>query len=64
MEDALKRLDRLIQDETQMATTEVLKMTHVIDEGVTGIKNQVASVEDRLKRSSPPNILLLFCCGD
>jgi hypothetical protein len=64
LEDALQRLDRLTHDETQMATAEVLKMTHVIDEGVKGVKEQVAGVEDRLKRSSPPNILLQFCCRD
>ena len=57
LEDALERLDRLTNDETRMATAEVLKMAHVIDEGVKGVKEQVASVEDRLKRSSRPNIL-------
>ena len=62
LEDALKRLDRLTHDEARMATAEILKMTHVIDEGVTGVKGQVAGVEDQLKRSSPPSILLLFFC--
>ena len=64
LEDALKRLDKLTHEEARMATAEVLKMTHVIDEGVTGVKEQVASVVDQLKRSSHPNILLLFCCLD
>ena len=56
LEDALKRLDKLTHEEARMATAEALKMTHVIDEGVTEVKGQVASVVDQLKRSSPPNI--------
>ena len=56
MEDALKRLDKLTHEEARMATAEALKMTHVINEGVTEVKGQVASVVDQLKRSSPPNI--------
>jgi len=32
IEDALKRLDRLIQEEAQMAAAEALKFTHGINE--------------------------------
>ena len=48
LEDALKRLDKLTYDEAQMATAEVLKMTHAIDEGVTGVREQVAGVDDKV----------------
>ena len=30
MEDALKRLDKLTQDEARMAAAETLKLTHVL----------------------------------
>ena len=48
MEDALKRLDKLTLEEALMATAEVLKMTHAIDEGVTGVSEQVAGVDDKV----------------
>ena len=34
IEDALKRLDKLTQEETRMATTEVLNVAHDIDQNV------------------------------
>ena len=48
LEDALKRLDKLTHEEAQMATAEVLKMTHTIDTGVTGVREQVLVVDDRV----------------
>ena len=48
LEDALKRLDKLTYEEARMATAEVLKMTHTIDEGVTGVREQVLVVDDRV----------------
>ena len=48
LEDALKRLDKLTHEEARMATAEVLKMTHAIDEGVTGVSEQVLVVDDRV----------------
>jgi hypothetical protein len=48
LEDALKRLDKLTLEEALMATAEVLKMTHAIDEGVTGVSEQVAGVDDKV----------------
>ena len=75
LEDALMRLDKLTHEEARMATAEVLRMTHVIDEAVTGVREQVLAVDDRLvsvddkvdqvKRSLPPNNLtprLMMCC--
>ena len=39
MEDALKRLDKLTQDEARMAAAENLKLTHVVDNKVTSLIN-------------------------
>ncbi|KAN0127634.1 hypothetical protein V8E53_014553 [Lactarius tabidus] len=41
MEDALKRLDKLTQDEARMAAAENLKLTHVVDNKVTSLINVV-----------------------
>jgi hypothetical protein len=39
MEDALKRLDKLTQDEARMAAAEILKLTHLVDNKVTSLIN-------------------------
>ena len=44
MEDALKRLDKLTQEEARMATAEVLRATHTIDERVRAVDDKVAEV--------------------
>jgi hypothetical protein len=53
MEDALKKLDKLTQEEARMAAAQNLKATHAVDERVKGIGhtveaigNNVASVDD------------------
>jgi hypothetical protein len=48
MEDALKRLDKLTHEEARMATAEVLRATHVIDERVHAVDDRVASVDDKV----------------
>jgi hypothetical protein len=48
MEDALKRLDKLTQEEARMATAEVLRTAHAIDERVRGVNEQVLAVGDRV----------------
>ena len=48
MEDALKRLDKLTQEEARMATAEVLKITHTIDDGVKDVREQVLAVDDKV----------------
>src|SRR5713101_2552688 len=55
MEDALKRLDKLTQEEARMMAAENLKATHTVDERVKGvvdtvegIDNKVAVVDDRV----------------
>jgi hypothetical protein len=55
IEDALKRLDRLTEEEAQMATAQVLKATHTTDDTgrvrevadiVLGVDNNVTAVMD------------------
>jgi hypothetical protein len=55
MEDALKRLDKLTQEEARMAAAQNLKVTHNVDERMKGvaitveaIDNNVASVDKRV----------------
>ena len=48
MEDALKNLDRLTQEEAWMATAENLRATHAVDERVRGVTEQVLSVDDKV----------------
>ena len=50
VEDALKRLDSLTQEEAQMAAAQVLKATHTVDETgtVRGVADIVVSVDSRV----------------
>jgi len=48
VEDALKRLDKLTHEEARMATTEVLKATHIVDNRVRGVSDQVVGVDNRV----------------
>ena len=45
IEEALKRLDKLTNEEARMATAQVLKATLNIDDGVKGVDDRVAAVE-------------------
>lgn len=54
----MKRLDRLTEEEAQMAAAQVLKATHTTDDAgrvrgvadiVLGVDNRVADVGDQLK---------------
>ncbi|KAH9014723.1 hypothetical protein EDB84DRAFT_816636 [Lactarius hengduanensis] len=49
VEDALVRLDRLTQQEVQMATVQVLKIAHQVKDGVTTVGEQVQGVDDKVK---------------
>jgi hypothetical protein len=51
IEDALKRLDRLTQEEAQMASAQLLQITNAIDERVVGVADGV----NRIERSWFPN---------
>ena len=55
IEDALKRLDRLTQEEAQMASVQLLQITNAIDskvreiaDNVLVVENRVAGVDDRV----------------
>ena len=48
IEDALKRLDRLTQEEALMAAAQVLRLTHIVDNKVTGIGNKLNDVDDKM----------------
>jgi hypothetical protein len=45
MEDALKRLDNLTQEEVRMAVAENLKATHAVDERVRGVANTLVAID-------------------
>ncbi|KAI9442917.1 hypothetical protein H4582DRAFT_1141889 [Lactarius indigo] len=56
VEDALTRLDRLTQEEARMASAQILRLTHsvndqvkVVDDKVTGVGNQMKNVDDKMK---------------
>ena len=53
IEDALKRLDILTQEEARMATAQVLKVAHSVDDRV----REVADNVDQVKRLSYDNIV-------
>ena len=48
IEDALKRLDNLTQEEARMATAQVLKVAHTVDERVRGVADEVLGVDNRV----------------
>ncbi|KAI0290289.1 hypothetical protein BC826DRAFT_1176909 [Russula brevipes] len=48
LEDALKKLDKLTLEEARMATVEVLKATHAVDDRVAGVTDMVAVVGERV----------------
>ena len=48
IEDALKRLDKLTQEEARMATAQALKITHTVDVRVRGVADQVLDVDNRV----------------
>jgi methyl-accepting chemotaxis protein len=48
IEDALKRLDRLTQEEARMAAAQVLKVANAVDDRVQGIADNVLSVDNKV----------------
>ena len=56
LEDALKKLDRLTQEEARMANAEVLRITHsiydrveIVDGNVQEVVDQVGDVSDKVQ---------------
>jgi septal ring factor EnvC (AmiA/AmiB activator) len=48
IEDVLKRLDRLTQEEARMAAAQILKVANTVDDRVEGIANNMVSVDNRV----------------
>ena len=48
LEDALKKLDRLTQEEARIALAEVLRITHSIRDEVKVVDGKVEKVEDKV----------------
>ena len=48
IEGALKRLDRLTQEEALMAAAQILSLTHTVDNKVTGVGNKLKDVDDKM----------------
>ncbi|KAI9438143.1 hypothetical protein H4582DRAFT_2076752 [Lactarius indigo] len=49
LEDAVKKLDRLTQEEARMALAEVLKITHIVHNSVKVVDSKVESVDDKVE---------------
>ena len=49
LEDALKKLDRLTQEEARMANVEVLRLAHNIRDGVEIVDGKVEEVGDKVQ---------------
>ena len=48
MEDGLKRLDKLTQEEALMASAQNLKITHTVDERVREVVDTVVAIDNRV----------------
>ena len=48
IEDALKRLDNLTQEEARMAVAQNLNATHAVDERVRGVATTVVAIDNRV----------------
>ena len=49
IEDSLQRLDKLTQEEAKMASAELLRITHNVEEKVMGVDNRVQGVDDKIQ---------------
>ena len=50
IEEALKRLDKLTQEEARMVAAQTLKVSHTVDERVKGVADSVVAVDNRVAR--------------
>jgi hypothetical protein len=48
IEDGLKRLDKLTQEEARMAAAQNLKVAHTVDEKVKGVVDTVVAIDNRM----------------
>ena len=49
IEDALKRLDKLTNEEVRMVTAQVLEATHTVDNNVARVDDKVTGVDNNIK---------------
>jgi uncharacterized protein YoxC len=49
IENSLEKLDKLTQEVARMASTELLKMTHIVDGKVMGVDDSVKAVEGKVQ---------------
>ncbi|KAH9052800.1 hypothetical protein EDB87DRAFT_1581409 [Lactarius vividus] len=49
LEDAIKKLDRLTQEEARMAVAEVLKITHIVHSDLKVVDGKVESIDDKVE---------------
>ncbi len=49
IEDALRRLDKLTQEEARMASVEVLKITHSLEDNVKNVADKVQGVDETIQ---------------
>ncbi|KAN0127171.1 hypothetical protein V8E53_014977, partial [Lactarius tabidus] len=49
LEDGLKKLDTLTNEEVVMAMAQLLKITHNIDNKVTGVGDGIRDIDDRVQ---------------
>ena len=62
IEDALKRLDKLTQDEVRMVTAQLLTLTDDINNSVTKVDDEVKGVGDavRVVQNGARSVILYF----
>ena len=48
IEDALKRLDKLTNEEVRMVTAHVLEATHTVDNKVACVDNNIKAMNDKV----------------
>ena len=48
IEDALKRLDRLTNEEVRMVTAQVLEATHIVDDRIGRVEDKVLDVDNKV----------------
>ena len=59
IEDALRRLDQLTQEEARMATAQLLTLTQGVDDKVVRINDEIKGVDDKVKDVSDTVKLVL-----
>lgn len=62
LEDALKRLDKLTQEEARMAGAQGLKAIHTVDERVRSVYERIQSVDDRVRVVDINGAQIVFSC--